>query len=194
MATLSKGPLWGDHKQGGKHYTLGHLHPVVVDWITPAVLPTRSKPGRAEIKTKLRFSYSHHCFTQAMDKFQNSTDETLYRCETRRETRVFCTDRWTESKRLPEVIAALPSANCYFTRHHNYFVVRDASNPLLGDYFVYFVVRLHESGIVDIFVESAYPRLDGARQRKSASRISFTVLVVNAIRGVGVKRPPTYST
>lgn len=187
MATTTTGPVWGDHTQGGQSFSVGHLHPVFLTHEISAVPATKSKPGRAAMTAILRIFYSHHCFTQALEKVAAANPDHYYNCTRRpKDPRVFCLDRWTESKALPSIWTGI--GNCYFTRHHNYFVVRNPTNPLLGDYFVYFAVRANSSGFVDIEIESAYPRLDGARE-KGASKVSFTVLVANALRGVRTRKP-----
>lgn len=189
MATQSKGPVWGDHTQGGSVFCLRHLHPIFKNHEIPAQPSKGGKPGRALLSTQLYIHYSHHCFTQALEKLPEADPDLFYTCTTRRETRVFCQARWSESKLLPAIIAAIDRGKCFHTRHHNYFVVRDPSNPALGDYFIYFAVVLSKSGFVDVHIESAYPRLDAERQLKNAERVGFNVLVVNALRMVDTRRP-----
>ncbi len=187
MATVCKGPNWLNHEQFGTLYSLVHLQPIFSDYIIPAVAATTRKPGRAALTVKLQILYSHHCFTQALDKANNPDSEQHYICSARGETRVFCENRWRESLALPEIISNL--STCYFTRHHNYFVIRNPSNLALGDYFVYFTVKLNRSGnFVDIEIESAYPRLDGQRALR-AKKVGFSVLIVNAVRGVSTHSP-----
>lgn len=188
MATISRGPVWDSHTQDQVTYGVSHLHPVVVPYVVPAVAPTPSKPGRAEIAATIRFSYSHHCFSQAVDKVPNPNPEHFYTCTARRETRVFCVDRWSESHALPAILGAIHLGSCFFTGKHNYFIVRHPTNPALGEYFVYFTVSRHASGFVDVFVESAYPRTDGERVNRR-HKVSFNVLVVNALRGVPTHPP-----
>lgn len=186
MATSCRGPAWCDHTQAGTHYSVAHLLPGFTEYVIPAVPVKGGKPGRAEMKARLHISYSHHCFTRGCEPHDDP--DHFYTCTARRETRTFCTDRWDESKALPKIIGNLK--NCYFTRHHNFFVWRDPVNPALGEYFVYFTVKLNRlAEFVDVHVESAYPRLDGDRAKKSASKVSFNVLVVNAVRGVRTRSP-----
>lgn len=187
MATISRGPNWADHMQGGAVFPVGHLSPIFIDYFVPAVVPSKRKPGRAAMLVKLHVYYSHHCFTQALAKVQNPDPEHYYHCIARQETRIFCVNRWEESKALPAIVSGM--STCFFTRHHNYFVVRNPSNPALGEYFVYFTVKLNRTGgFVDIEIESAYPRLDGQREKR-ANKVSLTVLVVNAVRGVHTHTP-----
>jgi hypothetical protein len=187
MATTSRGPNWADHTQGGTVFSVAHLSPIFTDYFMPTVEPTKRKPGRAAATIKLHIYYSHHCFTQALAKVQNPDPDHYYYCSARRETRIFCVNRWQESKALPVIVSSI--STCFFTRHHNYFVVRNPTNPALGDYFVYFTVKLNRSGgFVDVQIESAYPRLDSKRE-KHAGKVSFAVLVMNAFRGVDTHTP-----
>ena len=187
MPTICAGPHWIDHFQDENKYALSHLQPTFVDYFIPSTPATRNKPGRTEIATKLRILYSHHCFTQATDKLPLANHDHFYTCTSRNETRVFCVDRWSESINLPSIVTTLQT--CFFTRHHNYFVIRNMSAPELGEYFVYFTVKLGAGGkFVELNIESAYPRLDGHRESK-AQKVSFNVLVVNTIRGVGTRKP-----
>lgn len=189
MATLTTGPVWDDHVQGGRTFCLKHLHPLFIDFSIPAVPATKRKPGRAELAVKMHISYSHHCFTEALDKFPNSDPDHLYNCRSRPgDMRVFCPIRWNESLALPDMIANMGA--CYFTRHENYFIWRSPTGPALGEYFVYFNVGRHPSGFVELNIESAYCRQDGQRQKKNAQKTSLNALVVNAIRGVKTHRPP----
>jgi len=186
MATSCRGPVWADHVQEGLTYSAGHLLPAFAGHTIPAVPVKGGKPGRAEMHVRLYVAYSHHCFTRGCEP-QDDPDH-FYTCTARRETRTFCVDRWEESKALPTIIANLKT--CYFTRHHNFFVWRNPTNPALGEYFVYFTVKLNSGRqFVDVIVESAYPRADGERAKKAADKVSFNVLVVNAIRGVRTHAP-----
>jgi len=183
MPTECLGPHWKDHFQNNNHYSLTHLQPTFIKYVIPAIEATKKKSGRAEIQTILRVLYSHHCFTHALDKSPTASPDNVYTCLSRMETRVFCLDRWSESKALPNIITTLQK--CFFTRHHNYFVIRNTINPGLGDYFIYFRLKLSSNGnFIELNIESAYPRLDGDREKK-AQQVGFNVLVVNAIRGVG---------
>lgn len=189
MATLTTGPVWTDHVQDGVTFAVSHLRPVFVDHSIPAIEPTAKKPGRVARVVKLRISYSHHCFTQALGKVPNANPDHYYNCTKRpNDPRVFCPVRWKESFALPGIIAALK--NCYFTRHDNYFVWKDPTNPMLDEYFVYFSIALHPSGFVDIEVESSYPRADAERVKKNAKKISFNSLVVNTVNGKRTHAPP----
>lgn len=188
MATLATGPFWVDHTQGGATYAVGHLHPYWVDYSIPAIAATKKKPGRAAVSVKVRFTYSHHCFTQAVAKVPNANPDHFYNCTKRpSDRRIFCPDRWAESLALPTIMMGV--RNCYFTRHHNYFVWRDPNNQALGEYFVYFNVTGRGS-FVEIEIESAYPRADADEAKKGAKKVSLTTLIVNAANGRRTKIPP----
>ena len=188
MATLCTGPFWANHNQGGQRYAVDHLHPVFKRYEVPAVAATRTKPGRVAMTVHVRITYSHHCFTQSLEKMPDANPDHHYNC-TRRpgERRVFCVDRWNETLALPTFIAELRT--CYFTRHHNYFVWRSPTNPTLAEVFVYF--RLDRRGaFVDLKVESAYPRADADDVRKGARKVSLITLIVNAANGRRTHAPP----
>lgn len=188
MATLATGPVWVDHTQEGQTFSVRHLHPSFIDYQVPAVAATKRKPGRAAMNIKVRVSYSHHCFTQALDKVPGANPDHYYNCTKRpNDPRVFCAVRWNESMELPEIMSGVK--NCYFTRHHNYFVWRNPKNPELGEYFVYFDVK-RRGTFVEIEIESAYPRSDGDEAKAGAAKVSLTTLVVNAANGKATRRPP----
>ena len=188
MATLATGPVWADHTQESVTYAMGHLHPVFVDYSIPAVEPTKKKPGRVAMEVKVRISYSHHCFTQALEKVPDANADHYYNCTRRpNDPRVFCPVRWSESRALPAIVFGIQK--CYFTRHHNYFVWRNPSDRRLGEYFVYFDVQ-RRSTFVEIEIESAYPRTDADEARAGAEKVSLTTLLVNAAKGKRTHRPP----
>lgn len=187
MATMAIGPVWTDHIQDGVTYSLNHVRPVFVDYAVPAIAATARKPGRAAKTLKVRIVYSHHCFTQAVEKVVRADPAHLYTCARRKEVRVFCPVRWNESLALPSIIAGMTS--CFFTRHHNYFVWRNPTASGVDEYFVYFSV-ISRGSFVEIEIESAYPRADGAQVRKGAQKVSLTTLIVNAANGRKTHRPP----
>jgi hypothetical protein len=181
LATVTTGPAWADHTQDGIAYSARHLHPRFDDYHVPAIAPTKSKPGRAALSVKVRFSYSHHCFTRNLEDVPGADPEHYYNCTKRpNETRVFCPNRWNESHALPAIMAGLTS--CYFSGRHNFFVWRDPKDSSLGEYFVYFSLALHKNGFIDIVIESAYPRTDGERL-KNAGKTSLNTLIANAVGG-----------
>lgn len=186
MATVCAGPTWADHVQDGQTFELRHLQPSFRDYVIAAVPATAKKPGRAEINIKLRTRYSHHCFTQAVEKVPAADPAHFYTCTVRNEERVFCVDRYKESLALPGIVGTI--GKCYFTGKHNYFVYRDPQNPMLGEYFVYFVIERNER-FVEMYIESAYPRLDGEREKR-AKVTSLNALIVNAWRGKATHPPP----
>lgn len=187
MATLATGPIWIDHVQDGVTYSVSHVHPVFIDYAIPEIAATPRKPGRVAKTMKVRIVYSHHCFTQALEKVPLADPAHLYTCTRRREARVFCPVRWSESLALPTIVAGI--RQCYFTRHHNYFVWRSPTDLDLEEYFVYFSVRSRGS-YVEIEIESAYPRTDGDQLKRRAQKVSLTTLIVNAANGRKTHRPP----
>lgn len=188
LATLATGPVWGDHHQEGVTYAVGHLHPTFIDYAVPAVPATTRKPGRAARTFKLRVVYSHHCFTQAMDKLLGADPEHGYDCTRRQaERRIFCKVRWAESLALPAIVFGIK--DCYFTRHHNYFVWRNPSDAALGEYFVYFTI-VRRSAFIEMEIESAYARNDGAQAKAGARKVSLSTLIINAANGRQTRPPP----
>lgn len=188
MATIATGPIWTDHFQNGVSYSVAHLHPTFVDYAIPAIAPTSRKRGRAALNVKVRIVYSHHCFTQALEKVAASNPDHYYNCTKRlNDPRVFCSVRWNESLALPTIISGI--GNCFFTRHHNFFVWRDPTAAELDEYFVYFSVN-RRGGFVEIEVESAYPRADAEEAKAGARKVSLTTLIVNAANGRKTHRPP----
>ncbi len=87
----------------------------------------------------------------------------------------------------PEIVAGI--RNCYFTRHHNYFVWRDSTSVGADEYFVYFNVT-RRGTFVEMEIESAYPRADAKEAKAGARKVSLTTLIVNAAHGRRTHRPP----
>jgi hypothetical protein len=187
MATLATGPFWADHIQDGAAYTTGHVQPTFVDYAIPAIARTPRRPGRSAMTLKVRIVYSHHCFTQALEKVPAANADHFYNCTKRpKDRRVFCPARWTESLALPDIVANI--RNCYFTRHHNYFVCRNPTQPGADEYFVYFSVT-KRGAFIEMEIESAYLRADARQARAGATKVSLTTLIVNAAKGRATHRP-----
>jgi hypothetical protein len=187
LCWFSKGPHWGNHMQAGQTYGMHHLQPSVFDYLIPAIPRTKSKPGRVGLSVKMLLRYSHHCFTQALERVPDADPDHYYRCSLRGETRVFCTERWAQSKQLPVIVKGIKK--CHFTPHQNYFIFRDPMAPAIGDYFVYFALKLNrEKPLIELDIESAYCRLDRERE-KNAPVTSLNTLVANTARGIHTHAP-----
>lgn len=185
MATLATGPVWINHAQDGVVYSVKHVLPTLVDYPIPAVARTAKKPGRAAMTLKVRIVYSHHCFTQSLAKVPGANPDHFYNCTKRpNDPRVFCVIRWNESLALPSIIAGI--TNCYFTRHHNYFIWRNPTAPALDEYFIYFGVT-RRNNFVELEVESAYPRADAEEAKVGAQKVSLNTLIVNTATGRGTR-------
>ncbi|TAK39148.1 MAG: hypothetical protein EPO30_06490 [Lysobacteraceae bacterium] len=187
MATATTGPWWADHTQEATTFSVRHLHPTFTDYCIPAIAATKSKPGREAIKVKLRISYSHHCFTRDLEGTPGADPDHYYNCSKRpKEKRVFCPHRWNESHALPGILSGLNK--CYFApktkknKEENFFIWRNPSNPALGEYFVFFKLKLHKNGFIDLVVQSAYPRTDGERLKNSGPT-TLQTLIANMVGG-----------
>ena len=187
MATSCSAPVWANHHQGGITYGLGHLRPRIVRHVLPAVPAVGKKPGRAEMQAMVYLHYSHHCFSQAPGKVLGFDPDHVYTDTSRNESRIFCPVRWQQSQHLPALISRMMGGKCWFTRHHNYFLLE----PIAGQddpYTIYFAATRHESaGLdVDVHVESAYCKPKDQPQGK----ISFNAIVANVMRGKTPRAPP----
>jgi hypothetical protein len=180
MATTCKSVVWVDHTQEGQTYSLAHLRPTVLDFHVPACGPTAGKPARPARTIKVLIQYSHHCFTQGVDQLasQYNPDHLYTWLKRPDDVRVFCPNRWDESKALPTLIRNLQDRACYPTRRHNFFAVKRAVPD--GHYTIYFRVDRENSTNIRLFVESAYVRTDMDAHIANAASTTIVDILVNS--------------
>lgn len=174
--TLNKSVQWKPFVHSGTTYDLSHLHPFVQSYLQPA---NGRNPPRGY---RVNVLYSLHCFTRSG---AGETIDSSVQYSDDRETRVFDFRRYNLSLQLPEVMKNLIAAKCYEADRGNFFTVHladDNGNSI--DYEVYFTVsKSSTAGILNLFVQSAYPR-DAAyrsnRPNKRPKPIGFAIILYNA--------------
>jgi hypothetical protein len=190
MATVCSGPVWDAHAQFGTTYDLGHLHPFFLEHRIDAIPAKPGRPGRTALDMRIYITFSHHCFTQSLQSAGSyQSDETYVG---NGEARCFSADRWQLSHLLPSIARELPAKRLYHTRHHNYLTVEMAAGPgpVNGDYIIYFRAQRSRAVDVDIFIESAYIRLDKPHLQKSTWKMGFNAILMNVLQGRRPHPPP----
>jgi hypothetical protein len=104
---------WNSFIFENKEYELTHLHPFEMELKQEA---TQEKPEKSYY---FEVCFSLHCFTYK--NLDNADNKLLY--SDKRETRVFCFERYELSKNLPKIIRTIFERHCYHTGHSNYFII-----------------------------------------------------------------------
>lgn len=192
MATRCPGPNWADHEDGGQRYKLDHLHAFFLRYHIDAVPAKGHKPGRAAKDLVIYVTFSHHCFTQAIDAEEvlGHREEERYVDTGRGEERVFCAKRWHLSKQLPTILQTLHDRRCFFAKNDNFFTVELGNVVPPEDYVVYFYTARHNTADLQLTIQSAYTRPDQPHLSKGVNKIGFNAIVMNTLRGTRPRRPP----
>ena len=186
MATLCKGPVWDPHSENGVEFDLSHVHPFFLEHRIDAVPGKPGRPGRVARDVRLYVTFSHHCFTQSLEKVAAYKEEQVY---SNGEARCFCPRRWELSQALPQLIRDLPTRRSYHTRHHNYLTVEAVSGGSTGHYTVYFRASKSKVVDVDMYIESAYVRFDSPHLQGGAWKMGFNAILAHILDG-RVPHPP----
>lgn len=176
---MCKGPVWDAHSENGVSYDLSHVHPFFFVHRIEAVSGKPGRPGRAAREVRLYVTFSHHCFTQSLEKVASYRDHHIYRGNG--EDRCFCSQRWELSKLLPQLIRDLPTRRSYHTRHHNYLTIEAMSGGSVGHYTVYFRASKSKTADVDMFIESAYVRFDTPHLQRGAWKMGFNAILAHVL-------------
>lgn len=169
---------WKPHVDGaGEFYSLNHLHPFRYEVALPAATVTVS------------VGFAMHCFTRG--SLPDDVPADLYQDE--RESRTFCHERYILSRKLPELVRALPERACQFARNDN-FVTFDTVSPEgeLVKYGVFFnLKRWHDGSQVPgvlLTVQSAYP-INPLKSSPGRGKVGF-IRAVDLIMQGTKPRPP----
>lgn len=176
---------WSPFVHDGVTYELTHLHPLTLTFEQAA------QAGKPQRIYSVQVIFSLHCFTRAALKTEDLQGPLRYADS--RETRIFDFARYEQSKRLVEIVEALPTSPCFHTNHGNFFTVKSL-NPSTGQqetYEVYFTAsRSSSKGTpLNLFVQSAYVRDRHHANKPSRKKISFFVILHNTLNGVAIKAP-----
>lgn len=179
--TECSGPAWRIHEIDGVVYSLTHLDPFDLTVHVAAVEGKPGRPGKTAFAITLMVHFSHHCFTTSCSGEAPVVPALAYSDTRRGETRNFCVERWTLSKCLPDVIRTLQARRCYLTGRGNFFTVEGGA--AVGDYTVFFNVRLVAADRAIFFVESAYERFDAPHRRGGVQKIGLNAILRNMHQG-----------
>lgn len=161
-------------------YDLSHLHPFRMEHRQSA-----DGKGNPERRYQFEVCFSLHCFTKTYLGSENAN--LLY--GDNREMREFCFERYALSKNLPEIIQNIFDKNCYHTGHSNYFLVEFIDRQgTKTNYEVYFSVSRHQKGLLNLFIQSAYPRTKQPVS-KNKKPIRFRVIAHNTLNNKPIKLP-----
>ncbi|MGH7813669.1 MAG: hypothetical protein ACREQI_06660 [Candidatus Binataceae bacterium] len=175
---------WRAAQIGGETYGLGHLDEFDFEFVVPA------KDNKPEQVYRINVIFSMHCFTRGIRDGESYRHELTY--SDSRETRLFDTQRYRLSMRLPGIVRGIGTRRCFHTGHGNFFtieVVDDDGTRL--DYSVYFKVsRRSKRGWLNLYIESAYVQGKIPRRRPHPPRpIRFSVIAYNVAMGRPIKEP-----
>lgn len=165
---------WPDHFIEGSVLDLSHLEP----------LPLRFHNGKLGRHLHVDVKFTNHCFTE---EFKDGVHHPATRIMDGIRARAFDRRRYHLSKKLPELVNALPSSSVWQTPEQNfsYFIEISAA----GEHYQMFfrLKKVRSEFDLSMTVESAYPNDFVAERRKSYSKVHFQVLCANVFQGRNVK-------
>lgn len=173
-----------------KKYNLAHLNSFRVTYIQP------QKDDKQEKTYHCLIEFSSHCFTKSTSTNRKEKPELidyslLYK--DKKETRVFCLERYELSFNLPTIFKnEIFKKKCFFTSASDKFLsiefISDEGKIL--NYEIYFSLKKSNAKGCDIhiFVNSAYVRTEENNQIRRKS-ISFFVLLHNTITNKKINKP-----
>ncbi len=173
----------------GKRYCFEHLNPFTTTFTLPAKLNQPSQTYHCIIE------FSSHCFTRSFNTRQNETfhnisSELIYR--DKKETRIFCPERYELSLRLPGILKTLNQYKCFFTSADDKFLTIEllTEKQEKVQYEIYFSLKKSNKANTDIhiFINSAYPRTT-PQNRPKRKPISLFILLYNTLHNRKIKKP-----
>jgi hypothetical protein len=176
---------WRPYVYGDNTFLLEHLHPFEWRYECPA---SEKRPARTY---PFHVTFSMHCFTRDPLPDESEIDPDMW-YQGPKERRLFCFDRYEESKGLPALIQTLGERACWHTHHGNFFTIETLDpNSTPRDYEVYFdVTRASRQGWLNLVIQSAYVRTpEYQTQQPRKRKIRFGVIAYN-IQAQKPIRPP----
>ena len=174
---------WRPFQHDGTTYDLTHLHPCTYRFERPA---EGDKP--AETYT-VETIFTSHCFTRG-PKDGEVYDKQLVYTGDDYEVRLFDFRRYELSKRLPEIIQALPTKKPYHNRNRrNFFTVEVLTDDgQTIEYDIFFKVKKLGKGKLELIVETAFVRDPGYQSsRPSGKPIRFWIILHNTMHGIKIR-------
>lgn len=174
---------WSAFVHQGTTYALGHLDAYSFDFVVPA------KDGKPEQVYPLNVTYSIHCFTRKAKPGEVVPSDLAY--SDSRETRIFCFDRYEQSKRLRGIVETLGQRKCLHDKHGNFYVFEVQNDDGSKSYYsVFFTVsRSRKKPGLNLFVTTAHMRPQPPYV-SNPKPIRFGVIVHNVWNGKPVKPAP----
>lgn len=177
----------------GTRYNLSHLQDAKYHFVIEA-------SGKyPELKCTLLVQYSSHCVSWGPKRGEDIDfsihgeqrriidDKGVHRC--------FCDIRYALSSHLPGIFETFSDRHCLFTGHENWLTI-EILDPAgeRQEYEVFFSITRQSSGMLRIYVESAYVREpDNPGNRpvhlKRRDKVRAKVLLAKKLRGEPVRRP-----
>lgn len=181
MGRPTSGIAWEAKTIEGESYDLSHLHPHLWEIIIP-------KKGKLdELTLNVAVSYSIHCFTRTQEEGEQVAPEWLY--SDSRESRVFDTQRWELSKKLPEIISTLQTRKCIHSGREEFITIEVFEQGRRIQYAVFFTVTKGGKTEADLnlYINSAY---ELTRIIARPKPVRFHVILANRYRNRAIKTPP----
>lgn len=176
-ASAGRKLYWEPFFHQGVQVDLSHLEPQEISCPTPD-----------EQVRRVRVIYSPHVFTRGV----LASDERRPTCF---DQRVYCPDRYLDSKGLPAIVSGLPEAKVYQTwERRNYLHLSFDAEGERDPYHLFFEVEKKggkRNKHVQLRVESAYRmRTSSYTPPARPNSIRFSVLVQNVFMGRDIKFSP----
>lgn len=167
-----------DHVVDGVRLDLAHLEPRGLSFFVKNL-------GR-DLTIDVKFS--NHCFTVDFDP---EVHDPAHEIMDHKRRRAYDPERHALSRKLPDMITALPSAAVYLTpSDRNYVYLARFEAPDGRFYPMYFhLKRAREASLrnLQMVVESAYPVVDAKDVLTGTTKISFAVLCAKVFKGERVR-------
>ncbi|MCQ9329211.1 hypothetical protein [Pelistega suis] len=172
----------------GEIYNLEHLNPFPVTFTQSAKAIDTAK------HYSCIFEFSSHCFTRSINSRQGESIHSvpsglIY--NDKKETRLFCTEQYTLSKYLPDILRNLDTHKCFFTSADDKFLTIELiTQDKTIQYEIYFSLKKSTQPNTDIhiFINSAYPRTNALKHQKRKP-ISFFILLHNTLHNKKIRKP-----
>ena len=173
---------WIEFKHDETTYDLTHLHPCTLVYERPA-----ENDKAAEIYN-VDVIFTLHCFSRELKPGEGCDNSLMY--SDGYESRVFDFRRYELSKRLPEIIQALPDRKPYHNNNRrNFFTIEVVTeNGASVEYDIFFKVKKKAKGRLEMIVETAFVRdPDYDSTRPAGKPIRFWIILHNTLNNKKIR-------
>jgi hypothetical protein len=159
-------------------YDLTHLHPRTLQFERPA------QEKKLAVVFNVNVICGLHCFSREIPT--GAYDRTLVYSDAR-ESRLFDSERYELSKRLPAIIESLSQRKCFQTDRSDFVTVEVIqADATVVNYHVYFTVsKATKKGHINLFASSAY--VANRKVGSSGRSIKFLVILHNTMNNILIK-------